>query len=95
MNPFLPEKPESESEESLKQVVQEKVRDWLKHDFNFLVNALYRLDIPEAKFQAALALESEEAIVQRLTEEILRREQQKRESRAKYRHQNPRKDLPE
>lgn len=95
MNPFLPEKPDENASQSLESVVRARVTDWLRNDFNFLVNALYRLDISETRVKAALALPDEEAIVRQLTYEILLREKQKMDSRARYRTQNSPTELPE
>lgn len=95
MNPFLPEKADEIASQSLESVVRARVTDWLRNDFNFLVNALYRLDISEARVKAALALPDEDAIVRQLTYEILLREKQKMDSRARYRTQNSPTELPE
>lgn len=46
----------------------------LEEDFSGLVNAMYRLDIPEESFNQALALQSPDAVASRLTELVLRRE---------------------
>jgi hypothetical protein len=95
MNPFLPDKPEENAHQPIESIVRERVTDWLRNDFNFLVNALYRLDISESRVKAALDLPNEEAIVQQLTKEILLREQQKMDSRERYRNQSSLPELPE
>ena len=49
----------------------------LQHDFNRLVNAMYRLDVKESLFHEAMSLGVPEQVVDRLADIVLEREWQK------------------
>jgi len=89
MNTFLPENFSDElnplPEQEVKALIRDRVLILLQEDFSFLVNSLYRLDIPERTFQAALELSSSEEIAESLANAIYDREIEKAESRRKHR----------
>jgi hypothetical protein len=58
------------------------VEHLLSHDFNRLINSLYRIDVSEEKLKAALATSADPA--QTISEMIWKRELQKVETRKKY-----------
>lgn len=92
MNTFLPENFSDElnplPEQEVKALIRDRVLVLLRDDFSFLVNSLYRLDIPERTFQAALELSSTQEIAESLANAIYAREIEKAESRRKHRNCN-------
>ncbi|MFT6970663.1 MAG: hypothetical protein ACJAXX_001229 [Roseivirga sp.] len=58
------------------------VEHLLLHDFNQLINSLYRIDVSEEKLKAALAISPNPA--QTISEMIWERELQKVDTRKKY-----------
>lgn len=76
---LLQQVPETE----MKAMIQERVLELLRNDFNFLINSLYRMDIKESIFNEAMAQPTENQIAQALAEAIYNREIQKAESRRK------------
>lgn len=68
--------------DELKQWLSEEVRLLLDHDFQRLLNILYRIDVSEKKTSIALASDDPAQAIARL---IIERELQKVESRKKYR----------
>lgn len=69
----------------LKGAVTERVRYLLDHDFNRLLNALYRIDIPEEEVKKALQLPKYEVLLSVLVDLIIERQKQKAITRLKYR----------
>lgn len=72
--------------ESLKAQLTLQVIDYLKDDMAYLINALYRLDIREKDFHAAMEGDSLQEIGASLAEVIIQRELEKAASRQKYRN---------
>jgi hypothetical protein len=70
----------------MKQRLQPQLMEYLKHDMEFLIHALYRLDIREKDFHAAMEGHSLEEIAASLAEIILHRELEKAAWREKYRN---------
>jgi len=85
---LLPEGFQGELEKHPKEILIIKIRErvlfLLQNDFEFLVQALYRLDISEAKFQTAMLGDTLEEISEALASLIYEREIQKYHSRKKY-----------
>ncbi|MCB0736043.1 MAG: hypothetical protein KDC92_00925 [Bacteroidetes bacterium] len=67
----------------LLQALAERIAYLLDHDFEFLMQALYRIDVNENKVKMALQGESDNP-AQILAELIIEREMQKAETRRKY-----------
>ena len=72
--------PDDRLVEELKRVVSYL----LDHDFQRLLNALYRIDVSEQKVKSILAKANPESLASELTVEILKRERQKIFFRQKY-----------
>ncbi|MEM8893748.1 MAG: hypothetical protein AAGC88_04160 [Bacteroidota bacterium] len=70
-----------ELESRLEKVVQYL----LDKDFQRLVNAMYRIDLPESQFKAILATAEPDKVAQTLSKAILDREMEKAALRLKYR----------
>jgi len=62
-----------------------KVSHLLDHDFNGLLNALYRIDISETKTKELLQLSTSENLAQNLAKAIIDREKQKVITRQQFR----------
>ena len=73
----------------LKSALKKHIEYLLVSNFEKLLNAIYRIDIDEKKFNEALKLDSIESISSEVTELVIEREIQKAESRRKYRNQAP------
>ena len=71
--------------EELLDWLSDKVSDLLLTDFERLVNIMYRLDIHEQAFHAAMALEDHKKISAKLSELIIHRELEKAKFRRQYR----------
>jgi len=67
--------------------LEKRISYLLDHDFPTLLNALYRIDIPEEQLKQILALSSPTALASALTTAILHREMQKVETRRIYKGQ--------
>lgn len=72
----------------LKTALKERLFELLEDDFAGLVNAMYRLDIAEDRFKAALDASSTDAIAAQLAEVVLQRELQRLETRRRYSDSN-------
>jgi hypothetical protein len=70
--------------ETLKQALRMQMRAMLADEFERLVQAMYRLDVAEPKFQAALALPTLDARADALAIIVLDRELQRLETWRKY-----------
>ncbi len=75
----------ADSWEKLRLALEPHIAYLLLHDFNTLVNAMYRLDVPDTRFRAALALSSPDLVASTLTQAVLDRERQRAETRLRYR----------
>jgi hypothetical protein len=73
----------------LAQWLQPRVEALLRGEFSTLVQGLYRLDVPEAALQRAMAEPSLTEAAAALTQAILLREQQRQQSRQAFRQQHP------
>jgi hypothetical protein len=62
--------------------VEEKIAYWLDHDYAFLLNVMYRIDVGEEAFRRAIA-EPQPAIA--LSVLVLKREMEKARTRRQYR----------
>lgn len=76
-------KPADEMEE-LRRLLRKQINYLLDHHFERLVQAMYRMDVRESDFKAALKLPTGPAIVDKLTELVLEREMQKVITRRLY-----------
>ena len=77
-------KEETTSDQSVRNLLLPVIRYLLDHDFERLLQGLYRIDVGEEKVKSILALEKPENIAERLTDEIIAREKQKIAFRKKY-----------
>jgi len=74
----------ADPDERLHAWLEKRIRHLLDHDFNGLLNALYRVDIPEDQLKQLLALTPTADLSAALTRTVLLREKQKVETRRKY-----------
>ncbi len=56
----------------------------LENDMHRLLNAMYRLDVSEAKFHEAMQAESKEEAISQIANLIIKREMQKVKTRLHY-----------
>ena len=75
--------------DEFREKLQDLINYLLYHDFERLLNAMYRLDINEDKFRKALANQLSENMARDLAELVIDREMQKVLTRRKYRENNP------
>jgi len=68
----------------LRKVLEARLNHFLDHDFDGLLNALYRIDISESKVKEALGSTNSGEISSALAELIIEREKQKVMTRLKY-----------
>ncbi len=68
--------------EDFQQILARLIRHLLDHDFERLLNGLYRIDVSEEKVKLALA--SEEDVADQIALLIIEREMQKVATREKY-----------
>ena len=61
----------------LEEFLTTKVNYLLDHDFNHLLNALYRIDIPEEITKGVLQLSQNSQIARNIAKAIIKREKQK------------------
>ena len=61
------------------------IGEMITHDFNRLVNILYRIDVSEEKVKKAMGEQSPEDVPRKIAELIVERELQKLETRRRYR----------
>lgn len=73
------------SQQELERVIHELIN----HDFQKLVQILYRLDIPEKKLREALRDQSQELAGPIIARLIIEREAQKKAAREQFRQQGP------
>ncbi|MEP5612600.1 MAG: hypothetical protein ABJP45_10140 [Cyclobacteriaceae bacterium] len=71
----------------LENYLTSKVSYLLDHDFNGLLNALYRIDISESTTKELLQLTSSERIAREIAKAIINREKQKVITRQQFRKQ--------
>ena len=74
--------------EEFREKLQDLINYLLDHDFERLLNAMYRLDINEDKFRKALGNQQSENIARDIAELVIDREMQKVITRRKYRENN-------
>lgn len=65
-----------------------RIREWLRGDFEHLVNVMYRLDVAEAQFHQALDLPTEEERADAIARLVLERELQKAATRLHYKNKS-------
>lgn len=73
--------------ETVHDALVDRVRFLLKHDFDRLTTALYLLDVPERRFNAAMAAEGLEGKARALADAIWERELEKLHTRRRYKHE--------
>ena len=69
----------------LKAALMGRLKELIAHDFERLVQAMYRMDVQESKFAAAMACSSVNEQAAALAEIVLERELQRLAFRKKYR----------
>ena len=74
----------SNADDRLTTELTQVVRYLLDHDFQRLLNALYRIDVSEQKVKEILSQAHPDQLAAELATEILKREQQKLYYRMKY-----------
>ena len=82
---ILPVGSEIYSMEKLKKVLIERITYMLDHEYDKLVNALYRIDLDEAKLHELFSGKNRESIPEVLANMIFKRQIQKLHFRKKYR----------
>ena len=70
--------------ENLRQRLKQQISFLLDHEFERLLQAMYRMDVSEPAFKEALTLPTGPEIVERLTDLVLEREMQKVATRRLY-----------
>lgn len=76
--------PQERTWEDLRQALHIQLSKMLAEDFQGLVNAMYRLDVPEQQFRAAMDAPHTQAVVEQLTEAVLNRELLRAEMRIRF-----------
>ena len=71
--------------ETVIRILAARIREMLAFEMETLANAMYRIDVNEAKFHTALSLDSEEKRAFRIAELVVEREREKIITRKKYR----------
>lgn len=66
------------------QHLSNRILAWLESDFERLVNAMYRLDVPEAHFHEAMSLQDPKKIAPQIAELVWERELKRAWYRKKY-----------
>jgi hypothetical protein len=79
----LPEQSQPDWEQ-LRAALCLRLAELLEDDFGGLVNAMYRMDVPENKFKDALVGGTTSEIAERLADIVLNRELQRLATRRKY-----------
>ncbi len=74
----------AEEMEELRRLLRKQINYLIDNNFERLLQAMYRMDVKESDFKAALALPTGPAIVDQLTQLVLEREQQKVLTRRLY-----------
>lgn len=74
----------AEEMEELRRLLRKQIAFLLDHQFERLLQAMYRMDVRESDFKAALSLPTGPAIIDKLTELVLKREIQKVITRKLY-----------
>lgn len=69
----------------LEEYLTKQVNYMLDHDFNYLLNALYRIDIPEERIQELLQIKDHSFVGRSIAQAIIEREKQKIITREQYR----------
>lgn len=77
--------PEKITEETLLQLLAEKINDLIRNDFNKLLTLLYRIDIDERKLKAMLQEHSDKDAGMLIAVMVLERQKQKLASRKQFR----------
>lgn len=72
------------SKEHILEVLTEQVRHLLDHDFQSLLNALYRIDVDEARFKQVLAISPATEVSREVANLIFERIMEKAKFRMKY-----------
>ncbi len=80
----LPEITDSDGDELLEKNLTRLIQYLLDKDFNRLINAMYRIDIPENEFKLILETSDPDVLAKTLARRIISRAYQKLEIRKKY-----------
>ena len=78
--------PSAPGMEGLKASLRLRILELLEDNFGGLVNAMYRIDVAESAFKAALNAGSTDAVADQVTDLVLQRELQRLETRRQYRN---------
>ena len=65
-----------------------KMKDMLDHNYNLLINTLYRIDISEKKLSELFSSQNKESIPEKLADLIIKRQIEKINFRKLYRERN-------
>lgn len=82
--PLFLEPENAEGLEELRRLLRKQINFLIDHQFERLLQAMYRMDVRESDFKAALKLPTGPAIVDKLTDLVLDREMQKVVTRRLY-----------
>ncbi len=77
------------SQNVLADLIRARVKELLENDFEFLLQSLYRFDVDESAFHAAMALPHPEEVLNQITMLILERELKRQHWRKKYQKELP------
>ena len=87
--------PEKVTEETLLQLLAEKINDFIQKDFNKLLTLLYRIDIDERKLKTMLQEHPDKDAGLLIAVMVLERQKQKADARKKYRSDHQADQSPE
>ncbi|HMO32855.1 MAG TPA: hypothetical protein PKE63_11060 [Lacibacter sp.] len=80
--------PDSVSEAELLDVLTHRINHLLVHDFQHLVQLLYRMDVPEQKLKQLLRQHPDTDAARIIATLVVERQQQKLETRKQFRQKN-------
>ena len=89
-NQLLEKEANAEPEEAFIQLIAKRVEELMESNMELFINHLYRMDIDEKKVSQTLlsATELEESVYMALARLIYQRQQQRLETKRKYRSKN-------
>lgn len=74
--------------EEFRKYLIDKMKDMLDHNYNLLINTLYRIDISEKKLNFLFSSKNKESIPEKLADLIIKRQIEKINFRKLYREGN-------
>ena len=74
--------------EEFRKYLTDKMKDMLDHNYNLLINTLYRIDISEKKLSELFSSKNKESIPEKLADLIIKRQIEKINFRKLYREGN-------